>query len=905
MALAAVMVLSFAACGGAADDGSTDGGNDTGAVTPPEGGNDDPENLVLIKDGKANFRIVYTHAAESATKKVIDTFISDIGKIGVEVDKSISDSSAQDVTDCEIIVGTGVQNRDAKYVLDPHDYGEEGYVIKIVDNKVLIGGGNAEQTKIAFEYFVKNVVKFTNKTKELNDLSLERSYEKLKETKYLIDSITIDGVEISDFVFVADVGDDLSQYEHINGFRDTIYSISGNWLDAANPGSVPEGKPVISVKLVENAGDDGFRAYVDADGNLNVDCAYANAFDLAFESFVNSTFADAIGDVEISKRFEKTLPVSVVYYSQFGAVGDGRTNDATAIYNTHAFANQSGQTVMGDKNATYYIFDITNTAVIMTNVDWNGATFLIEDRGSLIYNQRGKNIFSIASDYTTRTFSASEIHALFADKTIKAGDTDISWLAPYVEGTSFVTFRNKHEDFIRWGGHIMSHDRQDIAIIEPTGKLHDDTPVIWDFEAGEQLVNTGRRCEIKVHTNFSMISIRRVDDTPITIKNGYFTRNSNEVVAETEFQNVYAAYSRGIAINRSNVTIENVDHKILWEPDMPTSGYGQNEKGEFRQGYPYAGFLVFSGTYNSKAVGCDLNAHTCFYEHKDSTATPTAMGSYDLNITGSCNVSVEGITNGVDHCDSQYWGIMHSNESKNLSFKDCTMNRFDAHEGVWNAEFEDCEFGFTINLIGGGYVKMTNVTRCIGDSFISMRVDYGSTFNGTLELIDCTLIGMRGYRGGRPANPSYYAAVESVYVVSSSYATESIYSGVFNYNNMQTFPFLKWDFGYQRYLPQNLIIDNFRCVASSSYGALLYVYPNYADACFVKPDDFVAETDYEGVEVTLPDGTTRPMTEDDVFYGSLKITQSITFRNMDKAIPICPDKMLYLYNYLTPRVTME
>ena len=908
--LAAATVFTFASCGKGAEDGTNDGTGDTGNVNPPDGENGDdsdvdPENLTLITNNKAKFKIILTSQTDSSLASAVADFISDLRDLGVDIENSAADSDKDAVTDREIIIGTGVENRDEKYSLDPRDYGEDGYVIKVVDNKVLIGGGNKQQTKIAFDYFVKNVVKLTGKTKEMSELSVERSYERLKETKYLIESIKIGGVDFNDFVFVTDLGEcEIEDFESVDSFRENIYSLSGYWLDTAKPDSVPGARHVFSVKLVEDAGENGFRAYVDTNGNFNVECAYANALDKAFETLVDSTFAEAIGDLEIKKTFEKSYPVNVVYYSQFGAVGNGVANDHDAIYNAHAFANISGQKVMGDKDAVYYISTVNNTAIIKTDVDWNGAKFVIEDRGSVIYSQRNKHLFSIMSDFTAKTFNESEIKALFGDKSIKFGDTEIPWLAEYIEGTSFVTIRNQHEDFIRWGGHIMSQQRQDIVIIEPTGKLNEKTPIIWDFEAGEQIVNTGRRCIVNKHSNFSHISIRRVDDEPITVKNGKFERYSNEVVAETGFQNIYHAYSRGISVSRSNVTLDNVDHKILWEPDMPTSGYGQNEKGEFKQGYPYGGFLLFSSCFNCNAIGCDLNAHTCFYEHKDSTANPTAMGSYDLNITSSCSIYLEGITNGVDHCDNQYWGIMHSNKSKDLNFKNCTMNRFDAHEGVWGATFDSCEFGFNINLIGGGPVRIVNTKKCVGNSFISMRVDYGSTFNGTLEIIDCTLEGMKGYRGGRPEDPSYYTSADQLYIVSSSYDTESIYKGTFDYNNMQTFPYLKWNFGYQRYLPQHVTIDNFKCNAEK-YGAKLYLYPNYDNACFYKPADFLQESDYMGIDVVLPDGTTRPMTEDDVYYGPLMITQSVTYRNMKNPIPICPDSSLYLSGYITERIVIE
>ena len=46
-----------------------------------------------------------------------------------------------------------------------------------------------------------------------------------------------------------------------------------------------------------------------------------------------------------------------VKYSDFGAVGDGKTDDMDAIAKAHAHANEQGLPVKADDNATYYIDD--------------------------------------------------------------------------------------------------------------------------------------------------------------------------------------------------------------------------------------------------------------------------------------------------------------------------------------------------------------------------------------------------------------------------------------------------------------------------------------------------------------------------------------------------------------------
>ena len=228
LVLAMAMVFSVASCGKDSGDGTTDNGAGNTDTAPPSGdsgGDTDSENLVLIKDSKALFSLVLATGTDGSTRKAVETFISDLKDIGVEIDQYINDSDASAVTDCEIIVGTGVRNRDAKYVLNARDYGDDGYIIKVVDNKLLIGGGTAAQTKTAFEYFIKNVIKLSSKTKDMESFEVERNYEKLKETKYLIDSVEIGGTDLSNYVFVSNVEN--KSYTNVKEFRETLYAATG------------------------------------------------------------------------------------------------------------------------------------------------------------------------------------------------------------------------------------------------------------------------------------------------------------------------------------------------------------------------------------------------------------------------------------------------------------------------------------------------------------------------------------------------------------------------------------------------------------------------------------------------------------------------------------------------------
>ena len=81
-------------------------------------------------------------------------------------------------------------------------------------------------------------------------------------------------------------------------------------------------------------------------------------------------------------------------YSDFGAKGDGKTDDIDAIATTHTYANQHGLPVKADQGATYYISGKNRTADIRTDTDFGTASFLIDDTN---IQNRNTHIFTVSS----------------------------------------------------------------------------------------------------------------------------------------------------------------------------------------------------------------------------------------------------------------------------------------------------------------------------------------------------------------------------------------------------------------------------------------------------------------------------------------------------------------------------
>lgn len=106
--------------------------------------------------------------------------------------------------------------------------------------------------------------------------------------------------------------------------------------------------------------------------------------------------------VNVSPRdLKKFTRKGVVRYSNFGAAGDGETDDMDAIAATHAFANQHGLTVRADGGSTYYIGGKNRTAVIRTNTHFGKAEFIIDDTR---VENRNAHVFLVGSGQLKRAF---------------------------------------------------------------------------------------------------------------------------------------------------------------------------------------------------------------------------------------------------------------------------------------------------------------------------------------------------------------------------------------------------------------------------------------------------------------------------------------------------------------------
>jgi hypothetical protein len=231
---------------------------------------------------------------------------------------------------------------------------------------------------------------------------------------------------------------------------------------------------------------------------------------------------------------------SAVTYEQFGAIGDGLTDDLPAIVAAHAFANEQERPVRADPGATYHLGRQALTAVIQTSTDWNTSRFIIDDSQGVEDHKR--SLFEVRSRLEPVPLTIKHL-AVGQERLDVRPDTDL-----------LVLVENTHQRrFIRRGLNVNTGTPQrEVFILRRDGTI--EGAIEWDY-------NTITRIEA-----------RPIDAEPLVLRGGFFINISNRMAQPVG----YNYWARNILINRSNTVVEGLSCAVVGETDV---------------GHPYGGFL--------------------------------------------------------------------------------------------------------------------------------------------------------------------------------------------------------------------------------------------------------------------------------------------------------------------------
>ena len=762
----------------------------------------DGDVLTLIYKGKVNFQIVKTTGigGSEAVKKVTD-LTAKLRELGLTVSDAVADNDAAAVKDCEIVIGAGAKNRGDDCNVDVHELGAEGYVVKVVGQRIVIAGGSDEKLCEAVDKFVSTILGVTDTTTSLKDATVSVKTDKVikEDTYYDVADIRVGSKQTSlKKYYLSYDAQDTTVGTMANKIRNAVYAASGIWIPLEHEAEAgTEIKSRVIVRVVADAGEGAFRALVDDDDNLVVECSFVSGFEKGVDAFVTKYLVGKSGVVRFYEEEMYNYPVNVVRYTDFGAVGDGRTDDSLAILATHEYANANGMKVVEDAGLTYYLgeesFGIE--IPIRTDVDFGKATFIIDDRKlapDVVYgNSLGRNydIFDISPSENKRSYAVNK--SVYQGKSIDkdavnaSGNIGMTFDTDVMLSISYTG----QKIYIRWGSNANNGgNTHEMVIVDKNGNLSPTTPMTYDYPRIDALYATP------------------IDETPIVVKGGKFITYANQLWYE--FTNPtyvtgdqYYYYARGMIITRQNVTVEGMEHYVEKE------GNG---------GYPYNGWYNTNNCYNVLIKDCIATGHRAYNEDRDTDGdgqpnhdAGTTMGSYDLIGASAIDIKYQNVRQSNSITTTYYWGIMGSNYCRNITYEDCYLSRFDAHCGVYNATLKDTTIGFDINLIGHGEVLIENVTKMSGSSLISLRVDYGSTWNGTITIKN---VKMYGYARGSFSECGTTTAYSDYYIVDGTWKDH--------------------EFGNECTLP-NIIVDGFEIVGYTKPATLsLYAYYSLSAAAF-------------------------------------------------------------------------
>ncbi len=567
------------------------------------------------------------------------------------------------------------------------------------------------------------------------------------ESPYIVRPLTdirINGVSVDKYVIVTPDSAEGTLYgDAARTLSDGLYKVCAKRLKISEDAA---SRALVIGETASGSCADEFRLTV-SEGNLRITGGSNVGISRGIAAFVNEVLLCSEGVLELNDGYEfKKTYNSYTTYESFGAVGDGKTDDFDAIIKTHEYANLQGLKVLARETAQYYIGGENKTAVIMTDTDWSTARFIIDDRNVA---SRGSWVFSVPAPESAVTLTGSISGLQKSDRNL--GITLVS--------DSLVVLTDSNvKRYIRYGGNQNSGSSQtDALLVRENGDISPNAPLIWNFDAVTAAV------------------AYPVDTLPLTLCGGIFTTIANNEESK------YNYYARGILIRRSCTVVDGLFHTV---------------KNEGKTGAPYTGFINITCCANIEVKNCTLTGHKT-YRSVGSGGGTVSMGTYDISVSTAINVKFLNCNQTNDLTDSAYWGIFGSNYCKNLVYDGCALSRFDAHQGVMNAEIRNSVLGHHgIQLIGSGTALIENTT-VLASNFVTLRSDYGSTWNGEMIIRKC----------------KFYPKGTSRTIIGGE-----------NPGNH--------DFGYTCFLPEKIEIDGFSVRRSGNIYLFSQMNPNCSSASY-------------------------------------------------------------------------
>ena len=837
------------------------------------------DDVALISEGVANFQFVLENGVSSDIIKDIDSLIKTLSK-DYDIELARVTDKADNIMDVEVLVGD-ITTRGEKYKVDKYALGKEGYVIKIVDSKIVINAGSPAQLAEAVEIFIDDILGMAEEPDELWDVVMTAAQMvEVVQSDYRITGLTVNGADMKGYTIAVDTTNEQYKKE-ATSLQTLFYERAGYWFNIVD---LSKADKSIIIKHVEVSDDipKGFKVYVNDSAQIVIECAYDNMLTEGINKFTGSNITLATGAVDFTGTIVDDYDITVLTYEMFGAKGDGKTNDYEAIYRTHVAANEGGQSVRATAGKTYYIESPVvdgkaRSIPVMTNTDWQNAKFIIDDRKISPANATTKSwniaLFDIKQNEEPVTISNQTAEGkAYLDKILAAGlnpnTTKIDLGDDFRCDVMLMTANSTHKVYRRRGyGAYAGVTMEEVVILDKDGNVRSDTSIMYNY--------------IDL-TGLEIIKLGEVE--PITVQNGEFTTMVSEFncifIRDDGRRDDYSPYiSRGLHITRSYTTVKNVKHYVEGEKQWKDYVNKNDLSIEF-VGSTYRGFYITQRCNDVTIEDCILTGRRCYRRPHGGTG-----GTYDLSAfltnnlifkncvqsnfwstvdpdTHEIKAAKEGDPGAIPSMESfptkvkvdsgntigggsptsaqMHWGIGGTNLCKNTKYHGSTLSRYDAHEGTYGGEIVDSTI-CAAALTGGGdfLIENTKTYTTGGRRAFSVRSDYGYTWAGTVHLKNVHAI----IHAKADNDPTKYSG--DICVVAPSYKN--------------------WYWGYQPTMPSIIIEDLYYYdvddydTATQTYAPIPTEVPIYLWGRNIKPEcrnhlDKIKDIPYYSVEDKDKDG---------------------------------------------------
>ena len=754
--LALCLVFAFCACGGSTVcdkcfDGDGDGLCDTCKNEMPK---EETKEIVLFENDEPLFQIVLADDLPASVRQAVNTGIKAVlrNSHNIILDVVTEGDKDDEEIETEILIGE-VNTRDEKYVFDAHELGEEGYAIRMVDSKILINAGSEEKLAEIITSFANDVLLKDDLTKVV--MTSEDTIER-KQTGYKITAVKVNGNDMRGYTIATDLSK--AEYKALAlEVQDTFYARAGYWFKIVDIDEATE-KSFIIKSIPKTTGADNYKIYADGT-QLIIECAYDNMLSLTTNTYLRDNFLLKTGEIDF-KGTVYTKDISVLYYEDFGAKGDGKTDDFKAMYDTHVMANKGGQTVLGKPGAEYYIFNTRMTVnnketpvsiPIRTTTDWQGAKIIIDDRplsliaGDTYRDLAAADIFQVLpnEEHASTTITNKATLEAIVTAGLNPNTTNINFkLAGWDGALMIVPYDNGHKVFRRRGySQHSGEDMHELIIIDKDGNVSEETPIMFEY------------------TNLTKLVVYKLDpSTAITVGNATIeTLDPNQVnhMVDGTFVGGYTA--RGMTVYRSYTTVHDINHVVVEGftlKDRADGICGPSANGMFkganadhvtfknciipgRQAYGGSSYN-FRGNLVNKIVldGCIQSNFWVTVDYETGVMTPHT-DYVDGALTSMSSVTIKN-SNGVDQTlkYGMHWGIGGTNYCKNMEYINSKISRFDAHAGLYNGKIIGTSInGMELTGVGDLIIEDTDWYQYGATTpFLYLRADYGYHWDGDILI---------------------------------------------------------------------------------------------------------------------------------------------------------------------------